>query len=434
MSVDFSLDEERIEHLETSEGIVVPLAALNKGRRKHFDLCDAAGKAIPVLGTEANGFLTEIALVSEAWTLIETNEIVPSDTQRDDIIQELRGIVSGNVYESRDALSRISKFAESEDHFRVLWENDPYRKLLLRLSENYVLFAVVDESFLGRHIVKFGYADESLLRRPPLAAAIATGIRSLLAEFKREAPKILDSMVRRGPFAPLSKALSDFKTASRELWPEAVKFFKAPDGKEFEVFLTCPDWSLSYHLEIVLPEELRAQWATFVDVEKGIALTEAGDELDVNRASLHANRSLLESFDVSAYLELIPERRGQILQGLFFGVVTSVTLLLGLIEGVNTITEGDATVAILLAGAAAVSVYGAIRGEHVLVTTIFYGPRRAAFFVAIAAAAGSISLATNGPINPEVVWWPAFAVSLLATLRLAISAVRAAGYALRTPS
>jgi len=293
---------------------------------------------------------------------------------------DLRQVVFAPPATASDALGVFIGSAEAGDRWRTaIWEDDTCRSLLLTLWSDYVLYAVLAPDGPNRRILKYSYGGLDL-------SVESQGVRERLAP---------------GAIA-------------RRVWQ--------PDRRRFVI--DCPGaWrAASFHVEIVVPEELGFDSAVLYD----FAADEQVSQVDskVGRASLYAYRKVDDRSDVAAYVQVAPERSGWTFPAAVTSAIIATLLWLGVASGLDARSPGPA-VSILLAGAALFSGIGAIQGEHRLVKSVFSSPRRWLVLVTLAALAGSASLAMEFPNeHPVSIWCYAAIASTAAAVRLGWSAVR----------
>jgi hypothetical protein len=376
VSVDFTLTDEQLQQLRTPEGVVVPLTVLIKERRRAFSLRDESDTAIPVLGRRQNGELALAALLHAASAAVG----VPT-AELESVAAELREIVFDPPAAARDAFERFLGKGVQDDSMWFCIAADPVcRSLLDALWSNYVLFAVLAPGGLNRRILKYDYTED--VGRPGAATWR-----------ERLAP---GSVVYR-------------------LW--------YPDRRHFLIRSSAAWRARSFHAEIVIPEELRFGYAALHDADTDEPLSSI--EFDVDRASLHAMQEIDAGREVVAALEIAPERTARISQASATGVAVAALLWLGAASGLDA-DNPDATVSILLGGAAIFAGITAVLGEHRLVSTIFGATRRWLSVVTVAALVGSTSLALALPdAHPVTVWRFAAALCTVSAVRLAWSWIRA---------
>ena len=214
VSVDFTLSAEQQEALKTRHGVVVPISVLSKHPRRHFDLRDENGAALPALGRNDNGELALIALLSAALDALPED---PSDDLLELITADLRQIIYSNEDDAAAALSYFVGGAEAGDPARAsMWDDSACNSLLRTLATDYVLFAALPADGPTRRVLKYGYGDDLPLDVPW--------------------PK------KRDKYAPA------------ELWWRAWE----PDRTRF--LIDCPAaWrACSFHMEIGIPRSLRS--------------------------------------------------------------------------------------------------------------------------------------------------------------------------------
>lgn len=378
VSVDFTLTDEHLEDLEIEDGIIAPISLLTKEPRRNFDLRDETNSAVPVLGKRNNGELAHIALLNAALDALgddvnsEAFELLAGDLGR---------IVFGEPKDANDALAFFIGAAESGDPLRsAVWGDNTCRRLLGVLWKNYVLFAVLPDDGQNRRVLKYSYGDD--FTRPSKESFRDRFFSSFLAD---------------------------------RLW--------RPDRSYFLV--ECPGAAMaaSFHAEIAIPEELRVESAVLYDLAEKEAVSDM--EENMNRVSLYANSALDQEADISALVEIAPERRGRRSQAAGTAIAVAGLLWLGVASDLDAANPGP-SVSLLLAGAALFSGFTVGRGEHILAKTLFAPLRRWLTIVAISALAASATLAMEVPSDrPVCVWVIAAIVCSIAAARLLWSAIRA---------
>lgn len=380
VSVDFTLPADVLDDLTLGEGVIVPISVLTKEARRNFDLRDESNAAIPVLGKRFNGELAHIAVLNAALSALpedvnsEAFEILAAD---------LGHIVLSSPGEAEDALAFFIGGAEAGDPLRsAVWDDETCQFLLETLWENYVLFAVLPEDTSNRRILKYSYGDD--FTRP------ANGTLR-----ERLAPSFVGD----------------------RLWRPDRSFF----------LVRCPGAAraASFHAEVAVPEELRVESAVLYDPATGEAVSDL--EENVNRVSLYASSPIDRNADITAIVEITPERHGRLSRAAGTAAAVTGLLWLGVASGLDATNPAPA-VSLLLAGAAVFSGFTAGGGEHVLAKTLLAPFRRWLGIVAVAALAASATLAMEIPdAQPICIWWVAAIVSSLAAVRLLWSAIRAPG-------
>jgi hypothetical protein len=252
--------------------------------------------------------------------------------------------------------------------------------MLDALWSNYVLFAVLAPGGSNRRILKYAYTED---------------------------------VGRPGPAAWRERFAAS----------EVVYRLWYPDRRRFVIRASAAWRARSFHAEIVIPEDLRFSYAALQDADTDEPLSSI--ELDVDRASLHAMPEIDAGREVIAALEIAPERTARISQASATSVVVAALLWLGAESGLDA-ENPDATVSLLLAGAAIFAGITAVLGEHRLVSMMFSATRRWLALVTVAALAGSTSLAMALPdAHPVTVWRIAAAVCTVVAIRLSWSWLRA---------
>lgn len=382
ISIDFSLGE-IADDLAAGDGFIVPISPLAKKPRKHFDLRNSRGETVSALTRHDNARLSQVALANIAADTLRRSNVEISKPDAEKLSAEIRAIVDGPPVLAKRVANDFAYQATETKWRKVLLDDTDFRGLLDLLRENYILYVFLNEKPVGRQVLKTAFADEMHFNEEP--------------------------------------------TISEEI----ERLATSPDGREFRVSLNSPEWGTAYHLELVIPEELRAKSANFVDLEANqLVLAEDQEEKSVNRVALYLSSQDLDNCRSTpeATVTLIPERQGTILQGLFSGLAVTAALAMGVANDL-AVPSSDSTVSILLGAAAVVTALSASHSEHILVTKIFSAPRFWTGAIALAATAGSLTLALGWPCEqPTGVWASALVLAATATIRLAWSARHAAGY------
>lgn len=382
VSVDFTLPEDPDLLPSTPEGIAVPISILAKQRRRNFSLRDEGGNAVPVLGRFENSVMAHAAILGVALNFMDSED-APDDVIRS-VAESLWGVVTEPPVIAVEIAGAMLHDAEARDSWlRPLFNDYAFLRLLDLLVDGYVLFAVIPEGGPLRRILKFSYGQDF-------------------------------------EFEPVSRSPWRSRDGMLARW-------RAPDGHRFLIELEMSSWATSFHLEVAIPEELRAGAATlFSDVAPDGPVPVGDPDVDADRVSLHVPTPPGSPEIAGAYVELLPERSGQISQGLAVGAVVTTVLLTGSLVGTAE-DVSDAAVSILLVGAAIFSGVNAPFGKHFLVNKIFTGTRLATLGVGVAAVAGALSLILD--LSSDVkfwIWFLAGLVALIATLRLILASARAA--------
>lgn len=385
VSIDFTLSAEQRADLTIDHGVVVPISVMTKEARRNFDLRDESGSAVPVLGKKLNGALAHVAVMSEA---VDAMPGGPNQEEFDLVWTELREVVISEPTVAAEALSNFVGKAEDGDSMRsMIWASSVCRRMLEVLQDNYVLFAVVDPECAGRRILKYSFGEDFRFDR-----------RSIASMSERLSPSALLDRV----------------------WQ--------PGRRPFQLICTGAWRAESFHLEVVIPDELRIGVAFLYDFGREGVLSMP--DRNRNRASLYPEASITSDLDVDAYVVIAPERRGRTTQAAVTGAVVSVLIWLGVISGLdfrNPDAPG-ASASIVVAGAALYSGITAARGEPSLVSQVFSTSRFLLGCISLCALAGSATLAMEVPnAKPVTVWLVAAIASSLATVWLAWSAIRAPG-------
>lgn len=373
VSIDFTLSDDQLEALRIEDGTVVPISILTKQARRNFDVRDESGRSLPVLGKQQNGDLSHIALLSAVWDALPEE---PTPEVFEMLAADLRQVVYGDPQHAGDALGFFAGSAEAGDPTRAaILDDETCQTLLDTLWANYVLFVVLPSDSANRRVVKFSYGDD----------------------FNLEPQQWSPGEVGRRLWSPDRRA---FWVESRGAWR-----------------------AKSFHAEIAIPEELRCEFAVLFDINTLEQLS--AEDVNVNRAALYASDELDPDTATAAFVEVTPERAGRPFQAATTSVIVAALLWLGVDSGLDAKNPG-AAVSLLLAGAAIFSGLSATQGRHRIVKRVFTTSRFLLAVVALAALAGSASLAMEIPNqHPIGVWRIAAIVCTVAALRLAWSAIRA---------
>jgi hypothetical protein len=380
VSVDFTLSKDQRTRLVTKHGAVVPLSVMTKEARRNFDVRDESGSAVPVLGRESNAGLAHIAVMSAAL------DAMPNDVDENEfelVWAELKKVVISEPLVAGEVLGSFVGRAEAGDALRSdVWRDPLCKSLLEVMQDNYVLFAVVSKDCSERRILKYSFGEDFDFRRTGTAR-------------ERLSPSVLLDRVRR------------------------------PGRREFQLPCSGAWRAKSFHLEVVIPEELRIEMAFLFDFDREAFLSKP--DLNRNRASLYAGQQITSAFRVDAYIVIAPERRGKATQAAITGVVVCGLIWLGWTSGLD-FRNPDASVSIVLAGAALYSGVTAARGEPSLVSQIFSTSRFLLGFISLCALSASATLAMEVPSSrPTTLWLVAGLLSTVASAWLVWAAMRAPG-------
>jgi hypothetical protein len=326
-----------------------------------------------VLGRRQNGDLSLAALLHAA------SDVVGDEVES--VAAELRHVVfDPPTLALRAFQDFLGKSLHSDSPWSGIAADRACRSMLDALWSNYVLFAVLAPGGSNRRILKYAYTED---------------------------------VGRPGPAAWRERFAAS----------EVVYRLWYPDRRRFVIRASAAWRARSFHAEIVIPEDLRFSYAALQDADTDEPLSSI--ELDVDRASLHAMPEIDAGREVIAALEIAPERTARISQASATSVVVAALLWLGAESGLDA-ENPDATVSLLLAGAAIFAGITAVLGEHRLVSMMFSATRRWLALVTVAALAGSTSLAMALPdAHPVTVWRIAAAVCTVVAIRLSWSWLRA---------
>jgi hypothetical protein len=390
VSIDFTLSDEQLDGLWVEgEGVVVPISALTKERRRTWDLSDESGRAVPVLGFRHNGDLALYALLEAALDAVSRDDRAPAPDMSP-LVSELRDVVFERPETAKAVYQGFRGRVDEGDPLATAVYADPLaRSLLETLWGQYVLCAVLPRGGPNRRILKYSYSED------------------------------LDP----GPDRARWWRRAD---GAGSLWDQLAERVRYPDQRDFEI--PCPGaWrARSFHAEIVIPEELRFADAVLQDFNDHSDLSES--EQNVNRASLYATGGVTRTQDVVAVVQIGPEPGGRTTQAALTSLVVGALLALGAASGLDA-DSPDATVSIVLGGAALYAGITAVLGESRLVSMIFKTTRHWLTAVTLSALAGSASLAFQYPWeHPVGLWIAGAAICGAATVRLAWSSRRSGSY------
>jgi hypothetical protein len=385
VSIDFTLSDVQRSELTVDHGVVIPISVMTKEARRNFDLRDESGSAVPVLGKRENGALAHVAVMSEALDAVSGT---PNQEEFDLVWTELREVVNSEPKVASEALSNFVGKAEDGDPLRsIIWANSSCRTMLEVLQANYVLFAVVGRNCADRRILKCSFSEDFRFD-------------------KDQSPTLGERM------AP--SAMFD------RIWNPGRRTFQ----------LLCPGaWRAeSFHVEVVIPEELRIDLAVLYDFGREEVLSMP--DRDRNRASLYPDTPITPDLDAVTYVVIAAERRGGIVQAAITGVIVSSLIWVGVISGLDfkNPDAAGASASIVLAGAALYSGITAVRGEPSLVSQVFFASRVLLGCISICALAASATLAMEVPdTRPTNVWLAAAVLASFASIWLVWLAFRAPG-------
>jgi hypothetical protein len=172
---------------------------------------------------------------------------------------------------------------------------------------------------------------------------------------------------------------------------------------------------VSYHAEVLLPDELRSVGSVLADR----ATDELYDEdAEADRVSLHG-LEVPRDAEPEIVVSARPERRGFPNAALGVGLVVSAVLAVGALMGDIDAAVAGPPISVLLAASALFAGAVVRAGEHRMVGVLFAGPRVALVLVGVAAVAAATALAFELEAR-EWMWRAACLVSLAATAVLAV--------------
>lgn len=254
VSVDFTLPERLIGDLDTGEGVAIPLSIHAKQPRRHFDLNDESGSAVPVMGRQQNTLLAHTALFGLAVDLLQT--AMTPDERTIELGDLLWQVVAEPEADARHAANFLTANAAAKGSWMApLARDQRFMKLLRLFAGGYLLVALLEPETRSRRILKFGYGDDFPTHR--------------------EAPN---------PWWKLSGA--------KRRW-------SSPDGFWFPIDTPMSEWAESFHLEVAIPEELRGDMHPCSQSRKGqrprlasLSATLTGSRFTRLRATTRLRRGL----------------------------------------------------------------------------------------------------------------------------------------------
>lgn len=366
MSVDFTVPGSMRSALAAgrSDGYLVPLAMLGKERRRNFSVRDESGGAVPVLGQSSNGRIAAAAL--RFGVEFAAGERVSREAE-----VRLEKIVSHPGEESYPAIYEFlnEQFEGNGSELGWIFGDSYLTGMTAGLVNEYLLIAEVDD-LSSRRVLKVSFEE-----------IVGTLARRTL----------LESLGLR----PLTMSIPVYG----------------------------PESSTSYHVELVVPEELKFELVALRDrfTREPFAI-----ERDVDRAALHTPW-VDEQGDWTVVVRIRMERLGFPTQALLASSFTSAVLSAGLWAEAFSNSEMAPAVSLLLGGSAIVSGFGFSAGEHSLLRAIFFPLRLllAISLVSALAAAAAVAFDLSESVS-FVVWEVAAVASVLVTAILTVTLMRSA--------
>lgn len=374
VSVDFTLTRADREQLAVSDSLcVVPVGALDKAPKSHFDFVDESGSSVPAGTKEQNSLLSTVALTSLAARALPPN--LDSNTV-DEILDEIEQIVVSDGDEGRERALRLARGNESWK--RALRADDDFVDLAATLASNYVIYAFLPVDQPDRRVLKYSFGFDG------------------------------------------------FSKGKETLKDRLARLASSPDGYEFRYGCHGVDWCDSFHFELVIPEEIRAVEAGFVVAGTDMLIDEP--QRNADRVSLYFPRGTRydESKGVEAGTILVPERSGAITTMALVSLLVALVMIAGAWRNVQNIGE-ETAVSLLLVGVSVIGGVASNRGQHKLVRKVFKGPRIALVVLLASAVAGALCLSFWEPCErPGWLWLAATVCATLSFLRMGWSWKRAA--------
>jgi hypothetical protein len=373
------------EPYETSDQALfaVPIAIIGKGKLRNFDL-RRDGKALPMFSREQNSLAAAAVLTWVVQTALDDAGI--EDEMEDWLPELFHEVVHGDPDESLDRLDEIVTKAEAGNRqAEVISDSDDAAFLLTRLATGYLLIAMVDD-ISNRAIVKFAYDEHHGLIQP-------SGIS--------------------------------------ERFKEAV----GTDALLMEIATPSATFTNSYHCDVVVPEELRVEFAFLFD---GMGTDGSGglvdSEFDVDRASLYTSGLPLQA-NPNVFLAIRSERQGFPGIAAFVAVVSTLVLAAGASVGRLDPTFASAPIAVIFSLSAIYAGWIVRSGEHRLVRAQFFWPRLMLIGVAVCSLVASASLAFGArDCVARVIWISCASIAGVLAAGLWIFAKNAMGVANRQSS
>ena len=335
MSVDFTIPPSLRRSLADDElgGFLVPVAVLAKERRRNFSLRDEAGRAIPVLGKPMN---IEIA-TSVLRSGIESKDVMAEQRSLSDVAEQgLRAIVEHPGEKTTLAVYEMlsEQIGKAPGELDWLFGDPTLTEMAAELVNRYVLSAVVG-NIDNRRILKISFEEK---------------------------------------VGPLSKSLG-------------LRSFA------MTIPVYGPQSSAGYHVEIIVPEELR-----------------------IELVALHHRFS-----SYPCEIERFP------MQALVVSSLTSTILAAAMGAEAYSTAESVPAVSLLLSASAIASGFSFIMGEHRLLRAVFI-PVRLLLLVTLASvvAAASAVAFDVGEAASAWVGLSATVVSGAVTAMLAVIVIRSA--------
>ena len=180
----------------------------------------------------------------------------------------------------------------------------------------------------------------------------------------------------------------------------------------------------SYHVEIVVPEELRIDGSFIYDAKTGAIYAFDGE---ADRAALHAPSVSIGSRPRLTFGVRL-ERSGFPTVAMATAWITALILALGAWFGdLSTASAPEAALSLLLAGSALFAGAVARSGEHQLVRAMFFLPRVLLVLNALAGlSAGAVLALSLGSTAIQATWYAAAVAASVTAAILSITFYRAA--------
>jgi hypothetical protein len=156
VTVDFTAPD--IRFWKQKRETLVPLSLLRKGLLVGFDLTDESGRALPMLTRSDNSRLSLAMLLAHAGIVVE-RELLGLQDLSPSVRTDLADVVEADLQAAVAAVSRFERFT-SLQHYCIWRDEDALRPLISALSENFVMYVLLDAEPGERRIIKFSYEDD----------------------------------------------------------------------------------------------------------------------------------------------------------------------------------------------------------------------------------------------------------------------------------
>jgi hypothetical protein len=163
-SVDFSIPLWLSDWQPHAAGLYLPIAMLQQGRLRRFDLRDEDNHPLPFLGFDENNTIARTLLTRLAGERL--NRRLSRTLRRD-----LSAVVDG-PQDKRDAAMTKFRAARANTHRGRLWADPEMQALLNDLARNYFLFVPVSLEPGRRRIIKYAFDENYELRHGKMGGSV----------------------------------------------------------------------------------------------------------------------------------------------------------------------------------------------------------------------------------------------------------------------